>query len=73
MTKKDAVRCAAQAVMGSAQMVLDQIDSAVPTELIDRVTSPGGTTIAGLLAMEEAGFSPAVVAGVRAAVARVKA
>lgn len=57
MTKKDAVRCAAQAVMGSAQMVLDQIDSAVPTELIDRVTSPGGTTIAGLLAMEEAGSS----------------
>ncbi|USR79913.1 pyrroline-5-carboxylate reductase [Arcanobacterium pinnipediorum] len=70
MTKREAVRVAAQAVLGSAQMVLDSLDSAVPAELVDRVTSPGGTTIAGLLAMEDAGFSPAVVAGVRAAVER---
>ncbi|WP_216378848.1 pyrroline-5-carboxylate reductase [Arcanobacterium phocae] len=72
MTKREAVRCAAQAVLGSARMVLDSLDTAVPAELVDRVTSPGGTTIAGLLAMEDAGFSPAVIAGVRAAVARDK-
>ncbi|WP_216404600.1 pyrroline-5-carboxylate reductase [Arcanobacterium phocae] len=72
MTKREAVRCAAQAVLGSAQMVLDALDTSVPAELVDRVTSPGGTTIAGLLAMEDAGFSPAVIAGVRAAVARDK-
>ena len=30
---------------------------------IDRVTTPGGITIRGLNAMEEAGFTAAVVAG----------
>lgn len=37
-----------------------------PEEEIDRVTTPGGITIRGLNAMEEAGFSAAVVKGLRA-------
>ncbi|MDR2882271.1 MAG: pyrroline-5-carboxylate reductase [Alistipes sp.] len=36
-----------------------------PEAEIDRVTSPGGYTIRGLNAMEEKGFSSAVVAGIR--------
>lgn len=34
-----------------------------PEQEIDRVTTPGGITIQGLNAMEEAGFSNAVIQG----------
>lgn len=71
MTKTQAVSCAAQAFVGSAQLVLAQSEKGIiPAELIDTVTSPGGTTIAGLLAAEEAGLSTAIVHAVDAAVGR---
>jgi len=71
MPKALATRIAAQAVLGSARMVLERADDGVsPADLVDMVCSPGGTTIAGIVAMEEAGFSPAVVRGVQAVVAR---
>lgn len=68
LTKANATKIAAQMVQGSAQMVLNSDE--VPYTLIDKVSSPGGTTVAGLLAMEEAGFSPAVVKGIDATVAK---
>lgn len=68
LPKKEAVRIAAQAVMGSAKLVLDQLDEKGPATLVDQVTSPGGTTIAGLIAMEQSGFTNAVIHGVNAAV-----
>ena len=37
-----------------------------PEAEIDRVTTPGGITIRGLNAMEEAGFTAAVIAGLKA-------
>ena len=40
--------------------------AAHPEAEIDRVTTPGGITIRGLNAMEEAGFTAAVVAGLKA-------
>lgn len=71
LAKAQAVRIAAQAVLGSARMVLERAaDGATPADLVDTVTSPGGTTVAGLVAMEDAGFSPAVVRGVQATVDR---
>ena len=68
LTKKQADKIAAQAVLGSGAMVLQSPES--PFDLVDKVSSPGGTTVAGLLAMEAAGFMPAVVAGVDATIAK---
>ena len=71
LSKSQATTIAAQAVAGSASLVLDRAeDGIVPAQLIDQVCSPGGTTIAGLLASEEAGLSNALVAAVDAAVQR---
>jgi len=71
LPKPLAVRIAAQTVLGSAQLVLARAGEGVtPADLTDMVASPAGTTIAGLVAGEEAGFSPAVVRAVAATVAR---
>ena len=56
---------AARTVVGAAEMVLQTKET--PAVLRDRVTSPGGTTVAGLGVLRERGFSDAVVAAVVAA------
>lgn len=66
LNKDQATEIAAQVVAGSAQMVLSSDE--VPFALIDHVSSPGGSTVAGLLAMEEAGFMTAVVKGIDATI-----
>lgn len=68
LEKDQATAIVAQAVMGSAKNVLASDQS--PFDLIDQVSSPGGTTVAGLLAMEEAGLMTAVVKGVDATIAK---
>lgn len=68
MAKDLATRVAAQAVLGSAKMVLEGTDS--PWDIIDKVCSPGGTTVAGLLAMEEEAFLSIVAKGVDATIRR---
>lgn len=59
---------AAQTVRGAAEMVLRE--GVHPAVLKDRVASPGGTTIAGLQALEEHGMRAAVMAAVVAATRR---
>ncbi|MDY5131168.1 pyrroline-5-carboxylate reductase dimerization domain-containing protein [Actinotignum timonense] len=39
-----------------------------PADLADTVQSPGGTTVAGVVELERAGFGAAVVRGVQASI-----
>lgn len=65
-----ALRLAAQTVAGAAEMVLQS--GTHPGVLRDQVTSPGGTTIAGLEALENRGLRGALITAVRAATERSK-
>ncbi len=65
MNKALALEVAAQAVKGSAQMILDS--ELHPYELIDKVCSPGGTTIEGITALQRCGFEDAVNSAVESA------
>lgn len=59
---------ALQTVFGTAKLL--QETKIHPAELKDRVTSPGGTTIAGVAQLEKAGFRSAIIEAVKAATAR---
>ena len=59
MPRKQAYEFAAQAVLGSAKMVLET--GKHPGELKDMVCSPGGTTIQAVRVLEERGFRSAVI------------
>jgi len=64
------LQLAAQTVAGSAAMVLQTGQH--PAQLKDAVTSPGGTTIAGLEALEKNGLRAALIAAVRTATERAR-
>lgn len=63
-----ATQLAAQTFVGAAQLLMESGDT--PQALRRRVSSPGGTTLAALEAMESAGLQDVISAGARAAVAR---
>ncbi len=65
LPRKQALDIAAQMVVGSGKLMLET--GKHPGELKDAVTSPGGTTIQGVRALEEHGFRAAAMDAVIAA------
>jgi len=63
-----ASQLALQTVLGTAKLI--QESGLHPAQLKDRVTSPGGTTIAGVAQLEKAGFRSALIEAVQAATQR---
>ena len=70
LSKEQSLHLAAQTVAGAAAMVLQT--GLHPALLRDQVTSPGGTTIAGLAALEAHGLRHALISAVQAATLRAK-
>lgn len=70
LSRKDALLLAAQTVQGAARMVLETGEE--PAALKGQVTSPGGTTIAGVCEMEKAGVRGTMMEAVTATVRRSK-
>mgnify|MGYP000248763056 FL=1 len=63
---KDAQRVIMQTMKGAVDLLT--AGGLHPEMEIDKVTTPGGLTIRGLNAMEEAGFTQSVIKGLRASV-----
>jgi pyrroline-5-carboxylate reductase len=70
LSRKDAYDLAAQTLIGAAKMV--QQTAQHPGELKDQVTSPAGTTIEAIAALEKNGFRNAVHEAVQAAFLKAK-
>lgn len=65
---QDALTLAAQTMLGAAKMVLETGEH--PGKLKDMVTTPGGTTIAGLYALEKKGLRGILMKAVKKAAER---
>ena len=63
-----ALQLAAQTATGAAEMILQT--GLPPQQLIDQVTSPGGTTLAGLKVMHDEEISATIIKAVQAATNR---
>ena len=70
LPRDKALRYAAQTVLGAAAVV--QETGKHPGELKDMVCSPGGTTIAGIAALEAGGFRGTVIQAVQSAWQRAR-
>lgn len=70
LPRDTALALAAQTILGTASLYLKTNEH--PAALRDKVTSPGGTTIAGLAALERGCFRSSVINAVDAATARSK-
>jgi pyrroline-5-carboxylate reductase len=68
IARKEASILAAQTVFGAAKMLLET--GKHPAELRDLVATPGGTTVAGLKALEKGNFRATVMNAVEAATLR---
>ncbi|NLO04494.1 MAG: pyrroline-5-carboxylate reductase [candidate division WS1 bacterium] len=70
LPRAQASRLAAQTTLGAARWLLENDQS--PAALKDMVSSPGGTTIAGVAALEARAFRAAVIEAVVAAAERAR-
>jgi pyrroline-5-carboxylate reductase len=69
LTRSDALALIVQTAMGTSKLLEGGMS---PLELRKMVTSPGGTTAAGLRVFEEKGFQNTVMAAIEAAESRAK-
>jgi pyrroline-5-carboxylate reductase len=65
-----ALAISAQTVKGAAEMLMEE--QIHPEQLIDRVTTPKGCTIAGLNEMEMHGFSSSLIRGIKTSLNQIK-
>lgn len=70
LPKSQALDIVTQTVLASAQNLSQGKDS--PHDLIDKISSPGGTTIAGLVDLEKTGLSASVISSIDTTIARAK-
>ncbi len=70
LPRPTAAKLALQTLLGSAQLL--KTSGLHPAELKDRVTSPGGTTIAGIASLERLGLRSALIEAVLAATHRAQ-
>ena len=70
LSRDDALFLSSQTVMGAAKLLLETKEH--PGQLKDRVTSPGGTAIAGIHTLEKGGLRTTLINAVEAATARSK-
>ena len=71
MKKDEALKICAQAVLGSAKMILEDKENN-PWALINSVCSPGGTTIEGVAKLQSEGFDTSVMDAVKASLDKDK-
>ncbi len=68
LSRKDSLLLSSQTVLGAAKMLLESKEH--PGQLKDRVTSPGGTAIAGIHTLEQGGLRTTIINAVEAATRR---
>jgi pyrroline-5-carboxylate reductase len=68
LSRQEALFLSAQTVLGAAKMLIETQEH--PGQLRDKVTSPGGTAIAGLATLEEGGLRTTLIHAVEAATNR---
>jgi pyrroline-5-carboxylate reductase len=69
--RKESLLLASQTVLGAAKLLLESNEH--PGQLKDRVTSPGGTAIAGIHTLEKGGLRTTLINAVEVATQRSKA
>ena len=70
LSRKDALFLSSQTILGAAKLLMETKEH--PGQLKDRVTSPDGTTIAGIHTLEKGGLRTTLINAVEAATARSK-
>ena len=70
LSRQDSLFLAAQTILGAAKLLIETKEH--PGQLKDRVTSPGGTAIAGLATLESGGLRTTLINAVEAATQRSK-
>ena len=70
LSREEALFLSSQTVLGAAKLLMETREH--PGKLKDKVTSPGGTAIAGLATLEEGGLRTSLIHAVEAATNRSK-